>query len=194
MPEDDIEMPDIMLVREIMSKPAITITHTSNARDAAMLMKDKRKGFLVVTKDEKPVGVLSDTDLINKIIVDKKDASKTTVADIMSGPFIVAAPSEDAMAAVEKMKKSNIHRLPVVEQGNITGVISLTDIARASPEMYHLLEYRQEMKKSPFEIKEEVVSGICDSCSNYSETLTQATDGRWACERCREELEDTGEF
>lgn len=179
-----------ILVKEIMSKPPITIDPNKSVRRAAILMKKNRKGFLVVTKKGKPVGVVSDSDLINKIIVKKKDAIKTKVKDIMGKPLITVSPGSDAMEAVEKMKKSNVHRLPVVRNGKVIGVLSLTDVARASPDMQYLLEYRQKMKTSPIEIAEETTSGICDSCGNYSESLTRVSDGSWLCSHCQDEMEE----
>lgn len=190
IPETPAAPETSLLVKEIMSKPALTVDHNKSARAAAIVMKKARKGFLVVVKRGKPVGVLSDSDLINKVIVKKRDASKTKVKDIMSKPLITTPPGADAMDVVRKMKKSNIHRLPVVDKGKVIGVISLTDIARTSPEMYYLLEYRQEMKKSPATIREQFTSGICNSCGNYSGRLKQAIDGRWLCESCLDEMED----
>jgi len=179
-----------LMVKDIMSKPALTVNYNSNARAAALLMKKRRKGFLVVTKGSKPIGVLSDSDLINKIIVKKRDATKTKVKDIMSKPLIITFPKEDAMEAVRKMKKSNVHRLPVVDEGRVVGVLSLTDVAKTSPELSYLLEYREKMKKSTFAIREPFTSGICDSCGNYSEHLKQSVDGSWICEQCQDELEE----
>jgi|GEM_PF-105387 len=179
-----------LLVKEIMSKPALTVDYNKTARAAAVIMKKARRGFLVVIKKVKPIGVLSDSDLINKIIVKKRDAAKTRVKDIMSKPLITIPSGAYVMDVVKKMKKSNIHRLPVVDKGRVVGVVSLTDIARASPEMYYLLGYRQEMKKSPMVIKERFTSGICDSCGNYSEHLEHVFDDRWLCEVCKDEMED----
>jgi CBS domain-containing protein len=179
-----------IFVKEIMSKPAITIEYSKSVRAAAVIMKKSRKGFLVVTKRNEPIGVLSDSDMINKIIVKKRDPSKKKVEEIMSRPLITVSPDSDAMEAVKKMKKNNVHRLPVVSNGKAIGVLSLTDIARASPDMYYLLEYRQEMKKSPMQIREGRTSGICDSCGNYSESLVLVSDGGWVCESCKDEMEE----
>lgn len=87
------------------------------------------------------------------------------------------------------MKRSNIHRLPVIKERQLLGVVSLTDIARASPDMAYLLEYRMKMKERPFELKEETTSGICDSCGDYFENLKNM-HGEWLCESCRDELEE----
>jgi len=178
-----------MLVKEIMSKPAVTIDHNKTTKAAGQLMRKKRIGILVVTKKGKAIGVISDADLINKIIVGGKSAQKTKIKDIMSKHLITIAPDADVMEAVKKIKKNNIHRMPVVRKGKVVGLLSLTDIARSSPEMAYLLEYRQEMKKQPIVIREETTSGICDSCGNYSEHLGKFIDGRWMCETCKDELE-----
>ncbi len=179
-----------MSVKEIMSKPAVTISYNETAKAAGQMMRKKRIGFLVVTKRSKVIGILSDADLINKVIVGGVSAQKTKIRDLMSKPLITISPEEDVLEAVKKIKKNNIHRMPVIKKGKVVGVISLTDIARSSPEMHYLLEYRREMKKHPIVIKEERTSGMCDSCGNYSGHLEKIIDGRWMCETCRDETEE----
>jgi len=183
-----MQMP--ILVKEVMSKPAITVDANKTAKVAGELMRKTRKGFLVVVQKGNPVGTLSDSDLIGRVVAKAKDASKLKVRDLMSRPMISVAPAEDVMEAVKKMRKSNIHRLPVVDKGKVLGVISLTDIARSSPDMAYILEYRREMKKRPFDIGGQTTSGVCESCGNFSERLEETTDGEWTCETCRDEKEN----
>ncbi len=178
-----------ILVKDVMSRPAVTIDHKKSAKVAGNAMRKNRKGFLVVTKKGKPVGVLSDSDLINKIVAKGKDPAKLKVEDLMSSPIVTVLPLEEIMGVIKKMKKNNIHRLPVVDKGKVLGIVSLTDIARSSPDMYYLLEYRQKMKEQPFTLKEKVTSGICDSCGNFSDNLKETQDSRWFCETCRDEFE-----
>jgi CBS domain-containing protein len=179
-----------ILVKDVMSKPAITIDYRKSAKAAGDLMRRNRRGFLVVTKGHKPIGVISDSDLINKIVAKGANPSKLAVHALMNKPIVTISPAEDVLEAVKKMKKSNVHRLPVVDKSRVVGILSLTDIARSSPEMYYLLEYRQEMKKHPIAIREKTTSGICDSCDNYSDHLKQTPDNRWLCESCWDELEN----
>jgi CBS domain-containing protein len=177
-----------ILVKDIMSKPVVTIDENKTARDAGKTMKKIRRGFLLITRKGKPVGVISDSDLIRHVVVADAKASQIKLKKIMTRPLITVRPEDDIIVAVRKMKKSNIHRLPVVsEDGKPVGVISLTDIARTSPEMLDLLEYRLKMKETPFEIKEQFTSGICDSCLNYSDRLINHND-QWLCESCMDEL------
>jgi len=181
---------DVMpvLVKDVMSKPVVTIEESKTAKDAGEVMKKKRKGCLIITKNKKPIGLISDSDLIKRVIATNMKASQVKLSKIMSKPLVTVKPGDDILIAVRKMRKSNIHRLPVVENGKIVGLVSLSDIAKTSPEMLDLLEYRLKMRETPFEIKEEFTSGICDSCGNYNEDL-QSINGKWMCEDCREELE-----
>ena len=176
-----------ILVKEIMAKPVYTIDVGKSALDAGKLMRKKRRGFLVVVKNKRPIGVISDSDLITEVVTKNLKADKVNIKQFMREPVISVSSNEDILSAVRKMKKSNIHRLPVIDKGKIAGVISLTDIAKTSPEMLDLLEYRLKMKEMPFEIKEETTSGVCDNCDNYSSYL-EKVNNQWLCETCREEL------
>ena len=178
----------MLLVKDVMSKPVYTIEWDKTAQEAANYLKEIRRGFLVVVKNGKPVGVLSDKDLIYKVLAKGLAPSKIKVSEIMTPHIVSIEPEATIMDAVEKMKRNNIHRLPVIDNGKLVGIISLSDIARTSPEMIDLLEYRLKMKEMPIEIKEEFTSGICDRCGNYSERL-QNINGEWICESCKDELE-----
>lgn len=175
-------------VKDVMSKPIITIEESKTAKEAGELMKKTRKGCLIITKNKKSVGIISDSDLIKRVISADKKASKIILKKIMSRPLVTVAPEDDILVAVRKMRNNNIHRLPVIEKGKVVGLISLSDIAKTSPEMLDLLEYRLKMRESPLEIKEEFTSGICDSCGNYYEDLKKIND-QWVCEDCGEEIE-----
>lgn len=178
-----------VLVKDIMIKPVVTIDLNKTAKDAGILLKKIRRGCLIVTKNRKPVGILTDSDLIRKIVSQNIQSDKIKIKNIMSGPLVTVRPEDEILTAVGKMKKNNIHRLPVVKEGKVVGIISLTDIAHISPEMLDLLEYRLKMKEMPFEIKEEFTSGTCDSCGNYFERLRNIND-QWLCESCEDELEE----
>ncbi|MEM7824378.1 MAG: CBS domain-containing protein, partial [Candidatus Aenigmatarchaeota archaeon] len=136
----------------------------------------------------KPVGVISESDLIEEVVCKNIRSDKVKLKNLMHEPIIAVGPEDTILTASRKMKENNIHRLPVIENGKVIGVISLTDIARTSPEMLDLLEYRLKMKEKPFEIKEKTTIGICDSCDNYSDDL-RIVDDQWLCEDCREESE-----
>lgn len=178
----------VFKVKDIMSKPVYTIGMAKTAQDAGRLMSKIRRGCLVITKKGKPVGIISDSDLIKRVVAKNFKADKLKLEDIMSKPIITVHPDDDVSEAIKKMKKSNIHRLPVISEGRLLGLISLSDIAKTSPEMLDLLDYRTRMRELPTEINEEFASGICDSCGNFFERLQNVND-QWLCESCKDELE-----
>jgi CBS domain-containing protein len=177
-----------LLVKDIMSKPVVKIDESKSAKVAGELMKKFRKGSLIVVSKDKPVGIITDSDMVKKIVAKNLKAGQVKLRDIMSKPLVTVKPGDDILVAVKKIKKSNIRRLPVIDRGKIVGMVSVYDIARTSPEMANLLEYRLKMRERPFEIKEEFTSGICDSCGNYNDDLKNIND-QWLCESCREEME-----
>lgn len=179
----------VVKVKEIMSTPVIKIDENKTAMDVGKLMKKTRRGSVIVTRKGKPVGIISDSDLIKRVVAENLKADKIKAKDIMSKPLITIRPDDDILLAVQKMKKSNIHRLPVVEEGKVIGMISLSDIAKTSPEMLELLEYRLKMKEMPTKIKEEKTAGICEMCGNYSENLIYMND-KWVCEECKDEMKE----
>ena len=175
-------------VKDIMVTPVLTITEERTVQEAAKLMGRKRKGCIIVTRRGKPIGILSDSDIIKRIVAKDIKPSKVKVKEVMSSPLITISPEDDILTAARKMKRANIHRLPVVSRGKLVGIISLSDIAKTSPELLDLLEERLRMREEEPRIREETTVGICESCGNYSDTL-RYVNGQWLCETCVEEFE-----
>ncbi len=174
-------------VKDIMAKPVKTIDYNKTIKDAATLMKKYGKGSLIVVKNKKPVGIITADDIIHKIVAKNIKPTSIKVKQVMSSPLITITPDSTCVDAAKKMRRNNIKRLPVVDGGKLVGVVSLDDIAVAVPEFTQYLEERLETTKEPLEIKEEVTSGICESCGEYSEEL-KLFNGEWLCETCREDL------
>lgn len=177
----------VILVKEIMNKP-LTIDLNKNVKIAGEIMRKTRRDAIIAVRNNKPVGLLTDSDLIKKIIAKNIKPSSIKVKKAMSKPLVAIGPDATIVEAARKMKRSNIKRLLVIDNKKLIGIISLSDIARSSPDMIDLLEYKLKMREMPTEIRERFTSGICDSCSNYSDDLKNS-DGQWMCEDCREEAE-----
>jgi CBS domain-containing protein len=174
-------------VKDIMVKPVKTINYNKTVRDAAALMKKYGKGSLIVVKNKKPVGIITADDIIHKIVAKNIKPTSIKVKDVMSSPLITITSDSTCVDAAKKMRRNNVKRLPVVDNGKLVGIVSLDDIAVAVPEFTQYLEERLESTKEPLEIKEEITSGICESCGEYSEEL-KLVNGEWLCESCREDL------
>ena len=115
-------------VRDIMQKNVITIESLKKAHDAAIILKEKEISFLVVVKEGKPIGIVSERDIVRKIVADNKDAQTTQLETIMSKNFKWVEPNASIESAVQKMLNNNIRRLVVLENEKLAGVITQTDL------------------------------------------------------------------
>jgi len=174
-----------IMVEDIMTKRVIMIDINKTLLDAGKKMANTRTGSIIITKENKPVGIITDSDIIKNVIAKNLKPSEIKIRDLMSSPLITVNPKEDIIEAERKMRKNKVKRLPVVDNGKLVGILTASDIARTCPEMLSLLQYRLEMRESMPEIMEESFSGICEACGNYSENLKFENE-QWICESCRE--------
>ncbi len=116
-------------VRDIMQKNVIFIQEDKSALDAAKLISEKDISFLVIVKDDKPIGVITERDFVRKIAAQDKQASLIPLSQIMSYKFRWVEPSTEIEDAVQKMLNHNIRRLIVLEDEKLVGVITQTDLA-----------------------------------------------------------------
>ena len=115
-------------VRDIMQKNVITIESEKKSLDAAIMLKEKEISFLVVVNESKPVGIVSERDIIRKIVANNKDAAVTSLEAIMSKKFKWVETNSSIESAVQKMLNNNIRRLVVLENDKLAGVITQTDL------------------------------------------------------------------
>ena len=123
-----------------MVKEVITIDEKSTIKEAADVMNRFEIGCLIVTKNRKAVGILTERDLLTRVVSETKNPRKTKVETVMSKPLIVVEPDMDLEEAAKLMFKLKIKKLPVVESGRLMGLVTLTDLARFQPQMIRILK------------------------------------------------------
>ena len=117
-------------VKDIMTKNVVTVEPEDRALNAAVKMREKGVGALMVVSKGSPVGILTERDLVRKVIAAKKDPKSTRVADIMSKPLVTTAPNTSVREAAKKMMINDVRRLPVVASGKLVGIITAADLAK----------------------------------------------------------------
>ena len=115
-------------IRDIMEKNVITIEHNKTALDAARLISEKDVSFLVIMKDDTPVGVLSESDFVKRLAADDKRSSDVIISEIMSSNFRWVEPETELEDAIQKMLNNNIRRLVILDDSKLVGVITQTDL------------------------------------------------------------------
>ena len=124
-----------MLVKEAMTKNVITIDKNKTVLDACNMYKDYKIGCLVVTDDGKCVGIVTERDLIERTMCKEKSPRLTKVSEIMSSNIKTVHSLDTLEKALEIMKKNSIKKLPVVVKEGIVGIITVTDISNARPDL-----------------------------------------------------------
>jgi CBS domain-containing protein len=115
-------------IRDIMEKNVVTIEDDKTALDAANLISKKDVSFLVIMKNNTPIGVLSESDFVKRLAADDKKASEVIVSEIMSSNFRWVEPETEIEDAIQKMLNNNVRRLIILDNGKLAGVITQTDL------------------------------------------------------------------
>jgi CBS domain-containing protein len=135
-----------MGVAKICQRNAVTVRQFDDLITAAELMRERHIGYLVVVEPEvaegtfKPIGVLTDRDIVISVIARQADPRALRVGDVMTRQPVLAAESDSLDAALESMRRIGVRRLPVVgNRGQLVGVLSLDDVIDAlATELAHV--------------------------------------------------------
>ena len=174
-------------VEEVMTRSPVTCSANISAKEAAIMMSEHDVGSLVVMDQQEPVGMLTEKDLVNKIVAKDLLPSKVKVEKVMTGPLITSSPGTTLQAAAERMSAMKLRRLPVLEDGKLVGILTENDMIRISPSLIQITREWDRINNYQGQATEEegYLSGYCESCGSYSDMLRQR-EGRLLCQDCME--------
>jgi len=138
-------------VEDVMTTEVVTIDENAIVKEVADIMDQNEISCLIAVRKGKALGIITERDLLKRVIVEAKNAKKTKVGEVMSSPLEVVASDTDLEEAVGLMFEKKIKKLPVVDKDRLVGLVSLTDIARFQPTIITLLKSiaaAQDMPKS----------------------------------------------
>jgi CBS domain-containing protein len=125
-------VPQNQCIRDVMTPRPCTLRSTDSVMEAAVLMRDHDIGDVVVLENERIFGILTDRDIVVRVLAEGADASAVKVGEICSRNLTTIDPMSGVGDAVRIMRDKAIRRLPVVEEsGAVVGVVSIGDIAVA---------------------------------------------------------------
>jgi len=126
-------------VKDVMVTSIITIEAEDTVKRAAELMEKHDIGCLIVVSYDNPVGIITERDMLKKVVLQRKDPAKTKVGNIMSAPLVTSYPQADIRDAVRLMNERRIKKLPVLDDGKLIGLVSLTDVMRSLAYFEHVI-------------------------------------------------------
>jgi signal-transduction protein with cAMP-binding, CBS, and nucleotidyltransferase domain len=171
-------------VSDVMTTEVVVVGVDEKARKAAVLMDKHGIGCVVVADSQgRPVGIITERDLVSRVMAKGLDADEVTCREIMSTPLITIEPQAPLTMAMSMMAKNKIRRLVVLDRGKLVGVITERDVLRVAPALIEILTSKREIEEG---YVREVQAGYCEVCGEWSDELREV-NGHFLCEECREE-------
>jgi CBS domain-containing protein len=126
-------------VQDVMVRQVLTIDAAQNAKNAARLMTKFGISSLIVSSDDDIVGIVTERDILVRVVSSGQDPAQVTIGEIMSEPIIVVKPETPLAEAIKIMFRERIKKLPVMSREEthmkLVGIVSITDVARIQPRL-----------------------------------------------------------
>ncbi len=118
-----------MTIESLLSRPVATLSVKASCAEAARRMRRENVGSIVIEDEGTPIGIVTDRDLVLRLVADELDAGSITVDRVMSAFPAFSNPHRDLRAAIDVMLEMGVRRLPAVDaKGRVVGILSLDDV------------------------------------------------------------------
>ncbi len=118
----------MVFVRDVMTKDVVVADPDCTVLDASKRMASKKIGGLVVVEYGRPIGLVTERDILWKVTAKEKSPKKITVRDIMTHPVVTVSPMSTLRAAARAMRENNVRRLVVTYLDEVEGIVTARDI------------------------------------------------------------------
>ena len=115
-------------IEDLMVKDVTTVRPEETVWKAVELMNRREIGCLVIVKNEEPVGIVTERDILGRVVLGSKNPTKTRISEIMTKSLVVGKPDMEIIDAARLLFKRGIKKLPIVEGGCLVGLVTLTDL------------------------------------------------------------------
>lgn len=182
-----------VLVREVMNSPVITANPEDTIKSVSEKMTLAGVGSVVLVENDLPIGIVTEGDIVAKVVSKDLQPSSAKSRDVMSAPLRTIESEEEIITAARQMAKYKVKRLGVTYKRNLVGIISISDVVAVTPELFDIISEKRVMMTGEDARQPSFLAGYCDQCNQWSDALLEI-DNRFVCEECRTDRESqTGE-
>jgi len=168
-------------VGQVVKRKAVIVKPDDTVHRVAKILSKNKIGSAVVVKDDEIVGIITDRDILDKVVAKGRDPKTVKVKEVMTENPITIEDDYEVQDAIDKMMDKGIRRLLVTRLGRPIGFVTAADLLAA------LNTYSSEEE----EVSEETeVYGICELCGQYGPLYKVYIEGgeKWICESCKDSL------
>jgi signal-transduction protein with cAMP-binding, CBS, and nucleotidyltransferase domain len=156
-------------VCDAMTKKPVMVPADMSIQDCAAIMQKHNIGSLLIKQGSQLKGIITDEDIVRKVVAKGIDPKKTPVAEHMVKKLITISPEKDIFDALNLMMEEEIRQLPAIDGKNMVGLLTLNDILKIEPELFDLMVDKIDVKEE--EHKPILNDGICEECGKYAKKL-----------------------
>lgn len=168
-------------VCDAMTRRPVIVSPDSNIQHCSKVMEKENVGSLLIKNGGKLGGIITDQDIVRRIIAYGIDTKKTKVSKYMSKKLVTISPEKDIFEAITLMANLNVKQLPVLDGNKMVGLLTQKDVLKIEPELFDLLVDKLNIREE--ESKPTGNEGACDECGNFSKRLIRR-DGSVICKEC----------
>ena len=175
-------------VYDCMTTKPISVSPDASLQECSKVMAKNHVGALVIKDGNKSIGLITEQDIVRKVIAKGINPLTKKVRDFMEKKLKTISPNSDIYDALIIMRDSNIRHLPVVDGGKMVGLLTLKDVLKIEPSLFDLVVEKFELRESKRKPVDRVIQNeaICQGCGAYSEDIRNVKD-MLLCERCAKE-------
>jgi len=128
-----------MKVRDVMIKDVASVGEDLSVYEVSKLMAEREIGSIVVVREGRPVGIVTERDFLKRVIVAGRDTKTTRIREVASSPVVTVDPDTNIASAILLMEKNKVRRLIAVEDGKLAGIVSSRDFMKYLSHFYELV-------------------------------------------------------
>ena len=167
-------------VKDAMTIHPITLDIKKSLKDCAKLMKRHRIGGVLIVDKKKLIGIVTEQDIVRKLVAKGKGTLDICVTEIMETELITITSDIDIYEAMMLMRDEDVRHLPIVENEKLVGLITSKDVLRIEPQLFDFMVAKFELR----EAKNKPLLDVCELCGCLTEKL-YSIKGSKVCPKCR---------
>lgn len=171
-------------VADAMTKSPVFVAPSTTVYDVAKHMLKKKVGCVLVKDQNRLLGIITEKDLVERVLAKNKSQKKVKAKDIMTAHMHIIDPSQDLHEAMIKMNKASVRRLPVVRNNRLIGLLTMKDILAIEPQLFDLALEKIRVREETYKpLYLNLKLGFCERCGKKGK-LTRV-DEELLCEICK---------
>lgn len=131
---------------DAMTKSPVIVNSSISIKECSKIMLKEGVGGVIV-KDKNSIGIITEKDIIEKVVAKNLDPEKTSAKKVMTKNMVIISPDKDIYDAIIKMKEKDVRRLPVIHNGDLIGLLTEKDILKIEPSLFDLLVERYKIRE-----------------------------------------------